>query len=183
MTPAIPDPPATRTPTSPYAGFASRSAALAIDASFLTVAGLCISVLPGLAWNEVLGHSPHWLGTLSGIVAAVLPWLYFTFCWSFNGQTVGGLLIGIAVERSDGRTIGVFRAALRSAIGLLLAPLWMLGYLGILVDRDRRAWHDVVFRTVVRRKNLIPIHHHEPLEQPSLEPPSLGFAPTALDPD
>jgi len=138
--------------TSPYAGFASRSTALAIDVVLITVTALSISVLPGLAWTQVLGDSPQWLGTVSGILAAVLPWAYFTFCWWSSGQTAGGLLIGIAVERSNGRRLSLVQAALRAAIGLMFAPLWLIGYVGILLDHNRRAWHDIVFRTVVRHR-------------------------------
>jgi uncharacterized RDD family membrane protein YckC len=135
-----------------FAGLVSRSSALAIDVALLTVGVLSISVLPGLAWTEVIGRSPGWLGAASGILAAVVPWLYFTFFWWSSGQTAGGLLIGIAVERSNGRRVSFVQAALRAAIGLALAPLWLIGYIGILISRQRRAWHDVVFRTVVRHQ-------------------------------
>ncbi len=139
-------------PSRAFAGLASRSTALLLDVALLTVAGLAISVLPGLAWSEVIGRSPGWLGAASGVVAALLPWLYFTFCWWSSGQTAGGLMIGIAVERSGSRHISFVQAALRAAIGLALAPLWIIGYVGILIDKKRRAWHDVVFRTVVRHR-------------------------------
>jgi uncharacterized RDD family membrane protein YckC len=141
---------ATEVARSPYAGLASRSTALAVDVGLLTVTALSISVLPGLAWNEVIGTSPGWLGAGSGAVAAVLPWLYFTFCWWSSGQTAGGLLIGIAVQRTSGRPISIIHAGLRAAIGLALAPIWLVGLVGILWDAQRRAWHDIVFRTVVR---------------------------------
>jgi uncharacterized RDD family membrane protein YckC len=135
---------------SPYAGLVSRLIALVVDVALLTVAGLAISVLPGLAWDEVIGTSPGWLGASSGLLAALLPWLYFTFCWWSTGQTAGGLLIGTGVRRTDGRRVSIALAALRAAIGLALAPLWLVGLVGILWDSRRRAWHDVVFRTVVR---------------------------------
>jgi uncharacterized RDD family membrane protein YckC len=146
---AAPDP-VTESTSSAYAGLASRSTALAIDVALLTVGALTISVLPGLAWDEVVGTSPGWLGVASGVLAALLPWLYFTFSWWWNGQTVGDLFIGIAVQRQSGRRVSMVQAALRAAIGLALVPLWLLGMLGILWDTRRRAWHDVVFGTVVR---------------------------------
>jgi hypothetical protein len=109
--------------SSPYAGLVSRSIALGVDVALLTVAALAISVLPGLAWDEVIGTSPGWLGSTSGLVAAALPWLYFTCCWWWTGQTAGGVLIGTAVRRTDGRRLSLLRCALRAAIGLALAPL------------------------------------------------------------
>ena len=141
---------ATARAASPYAGFVSRTIALTVDVALLTVAALAISVLPGLAWDEVIGTSPGWLGTTSGMLAAVLPFLYFTGCWWWAGQTAGGVLIGTAVRRTDGRRLSLVRSALRAAVGLALAPLWLFGLLGILWDPRRRAWHDLVFRTVVR---------------------------------
>jgi uncharacterized RDD family membrane protein YckC len=166
---------------SSYAGLASRVTALAVDAALLTVVGLSISVLPGLAWNEVIGTSPGWLGVASGIVAGLLPWLYFTFCWWSSGQTAGDLLIGIGVERASGRRVSVLQAALRAAIGLAFAPVWLVGFVGILVDRRRRAWHDVVFRTVVRHRNPHSDPQPEASDEPSREmgaPDRLGLEPS-----
>lgn len=147
---AIETVPETAGTTTTFAGLVSRLTALAVDATLLTVACLSISVLPGLAWDEVIGRSPGWLGAVSGTVSTVLPWLYFTCCWRLSGQTAGNLLVGISVQRADGRRISLLQAALRAAIGLALAPLWLVGMLGILWNPQRRAWHDVLLRTVVR---------------------------------
>jgi uncharacterized RDD family membrane protein YckC len=60
------------------------------------------------------------------------------------------MLMGIAVRRNNGHEDPtLIQAALRSAFGLALFPLWMVGLLAILWDEKRRAWHDKVFRTVV----------------------------------
>lgn len=134
-----------------YAGLVSRLTALVADVLILTLACLVISVMPSLAWTQVVGRSPGWLGVSSAIVASLLPWAYFTVAWWITGQTLGGLLVGTTVTRGDGRRALLIQAALRAAIGLALAPLWLVGLLGVLWSRDRRAWHDVVFRTVVRR--------------------------------
>jgi len=134
-----------------YAGLASRVTALAIDAAILTITALTISILPVVAWREVIGTSPSWLKALCGILAAVLPWLYFTLSWHWSGQTAGNLLIGIAVRRDGGGGVSIVQAGLRAAIGLAFAPIWLAGLLGILWSKRRRAWHDVVFRTIVCR--------------------------------
>jgi uncharacterized RDD family membrane protein YckC len=134
-----------------YAGLVSRLAALAVDVILLTVVSLLVSVLPSVSWQQVIGRSPGWLGTASAMAAGLLPWAYFTVAWWMGGRTLGGLVMGTAVERPDGRRVLLVVAALRSAIGLVLAPLWLLGLVGVLWDKRRRAWHDVVFHTVVRR--------------------------------
>jgi uncharacterized RDD family membrane protein YckC len=135
---------------SPYAGLVSRFAALAFDVALLTAACLAVSVLPSLAWEEVLGDSPGWLSVASGIVAAVLPWAYFTVSWSLTGQTLGDVLLGIVVRRRDGELMSLPHSALRALVGLLLPVVWLIGMFAVLWDERRRAWHDRLFRTVVR---------------------------------
>ncbi len=136
---------------SPYAGLVSRLAALAIDAALLTAAALALRLVPELAWLQVIGRTPPgWLVTVAGVLAGVLPWIYFTVCWWLTGQTLGGVPIGVVVRRRDGRDVSLLHAAVRAAVGLLLAPLWLVGMLFVVFDSRRRAWHDLVLGTVVR---------------------------------
>jgi hypothetical protein len=64
---------------------------------------------------------------------------------------VGGLLLGEAVYRTDGSRVGAVRAGLRAFLGLLLAPVWLVGMTLTTMDPRRRALHDVLFGTTVRR--------------------------------
>ena len=132
------------------AGLVSRVAAIVVDVLVLTVAVLVVGSLPTTAANAVLGDAPGWLVAGCAVVAVLLPWAYFTVCWWLVGESVGGLVLGVHVRRADGRRLSPLRAALRALVGLLLAPLWTVGLLGVLTDRRRRAWHDRVFGTVVR---------------------------------
>jgi uncharacterized RDD family membrane protein YckC len=134
-----------------YAGLASRLVALTVDVALLTVAGLLVSLLPPLAWSQVVGDPPGWFTATCAVIAAALPWAYFTAAWWFGGQTAGGLLVGIRVARTNGQRPRLLQAALRAFIGLLLVPLWLIGLVWVLWDPRRRAWHDIVFRTVVLR--------------------------------
>lgn len=134
---------------SPYAGLISRVAALAVDVLVLTLASLAVTTLPAVAWQQIIGRLPDWLAVLSTFLGAVLPWVYFTACWWLGGHTVGGLIIGTVVRRTNGCELSLFQAATRALLGLVLAPLWLIGLLGILLDKRRRAWHDRIFRTVV----------------------------------
>lgn len=147
----------TRVSPHAYAGLVSRLIALAVDVALLTIVGLGVSVLPGLAWREVIGYPPGWFTEASGIVASVLPWAYFTVAWWLGGQTVGGLVVGTRVARMNGRRPRLVQAALRAFVGLLLVPVWLIGLAWVLWDPRRRAWHDIVFRTVVvRSPDLVP---------------------------
>lgn len=132
-----------------YAGLVSRLAALTVDAALLAVAvSMIVSGLP-VVWETLTGTTPGWVQGTAGVVGALLPVVYFAGCWWMTGQTVGGLLLGTVVRRSDGRHLGVVRAALRSLVGLLLPVLWLIGMISVLWDGRRRALHDRLFGTVV----------------------------------
>lgn len=134
-----------------YAGLVSRLLALGVDAALLTVAVPVVGVLAPALWGALAGSAPQWLRVCSGVLAAVTPFTYFWLCWCTTGRTVGGLLLGTAVRRPDGGRVRVLRAAARAFLGLLFAPLALAGMLLTVVDPRRRALHDLLLRTVVRR--------------------------------
>jgi uncharacterized RDD family membrane protein YckC len=126
-------------------------AALLIDVAVLSLAAAAIRLLPPMAWEQVLSRpAPAWLKDTCAVLAAVLPWAYFTGSWWLAGQTVGDLVIGIDVRRTDGGRMGLLHAAVRALLGLLLAPLWIVGLVVVLWDDRRRALHDILLRSTVR---------------------------------
>jgi uncharacterized RDD family membrane protein YckC len=138
-------------PAVAYAGLVSRAGALLIDIAVLVVATWAVGELPVLAWQQVIARDvPSWLSVAAHVAAAVLPWVYFTSFWWLTGQTPGDLVTGVVVRRVDGGELSFWHAAIRSLGCLLLAPLWLVGLVAVLWDRRRMAWHDHVFRTVVR---------------------------------
>lgn len=138
-------------PRSGYAGIVSRLSALGADVVVLLLADIVVGALPRMAWQQlVVRPVPGWLTAGSAAVAALLPWTYFTVGWWLSGQTLGNRLFGIAVHDRDGHGPSFVQSAIRAAVGLLLAPLWLIGLLGVLWDERRRAWHDRLFGTVVR---------------------------------
>ena len=136
---------------SPYAGLVSRFVALVLDGLVVAILVLAVASLPELTWASLSPHSvPRWLSGASSILATAVAPLYFAGLWAMSGQTLGDLATGITVEHRDGRRIAYPHALLRAVIGLLLAPIWLVGMIAILVDRRRRAWHDRLLRTDVR---------------------------------
>jgi len=86
---------------------------------------------------EALGRSPLYLALLLAV-----PALFFLGFWTRGGQTLGMRAWRIRVVRADGSPLGP-----RQALGRLGASLlsWLClgaGFLWVLVDRDRAAWHD-----------------------------------------
>jgi uncharacterized RDD family membrane protein YckC len=137
--------------SSAYAGIVSRLVALGLDAIAITLSVLAVTTLPVVIWQDVAPiGAPGWLATACAVAGLFVPWVYFTFYWWLTGQTPGGLATGIVVEHRDGHRMSLPHAALRAGIGLLLAPVCLVGMLAVLSDSRRRAWHDRLLRTDVR---------------------------------
>lgn len=80
----------------------------------------------------------------------VIGW-FFSWFWIRGGQTLGMRAWHIQVRRAGGGPLTWRRAVVRFGAALLsLAPAG-LGFWWILVDRERRAWHDRIAGTVVVR--------------------------------
>jgi uncharacterized RDD family membrane protein YckC len=134
-----------------YAGLVSRLAALLIDVAVLSLAAAAVRLLPPMAWEQVVSRpAPGWLKDTCAVLATLLPWAYFTFSWWLAGQTLGAIVIGIDVRRTDGGPLALPHSAVRALVGLLLAPLWIVGLILVLWDPRRRALHDVVLRSTAR---------------------------------
>ena len=90
----------------------------------------------------------------------VLEWVYraallalvvgfFGVFWTLRGQTLGMASWRLRVEREDGSLLGWSDTVRRLGWALVaLLPLG-LGFLWILFDPERRAWHDRLSRTRV----------------------------------
>jgi uncharacterized RDD family membrane protein YckC len=83
------------------------------------------------------------------LLLAYAAWVLVLFS---NGTTPGKRLLGIHVIRDDGFPATLGRMVMREWIGKVIsACICGLGYVGILVDRERRALHDRLVRTYVIR--------------------------------
>jgi uncharacterized RDD family membrane protein YckC len=72
----------------------------------------------------------------------IIPLLFFSGFWWRGGQTLGMRAWRLKVVRMDGSALS-WGDALKRHLGALLSCLALgLGFLWILVDRDRLAWHD-----------------------------------------
>jgi uncharacterized RDD family membrane protein YckC len=117
---------------------------MAVDLALISVATLGA----GVAAQLVGVLLPKWIWLATAIpavvtaVIAVLPLAYFLTTVAVTGQTVGKAMMGLRIVRMDGRRLGFARTLLRTLAYLVsLVPLFA-GFLWILVDEDRRGWHD-----------------------------------------
>jgi uncharacterized RDD family membrane protein YckC len=146
--PAMPAVPATST----YAGFGARFAAFLLD--LLIMVGL--SLVVGFALGIFMGlmgladaSSIEVMGNLLGIL---LNWLYFAGLESSARMaTVGKRALGLVVTDLEGRRIGFGRATGRHFGKILSALVLGIGYLSILYNPRKQAWHDQMAGCLVLR--------------------------------
>ena len=129
----------------------------------LVAAAVADALLGIVAWSlaamwllvGVLAFRAKPLDVLDGLVlaAAVLALggalhvIYHTVLVGGCGQTLGRMLLGVAVVRRDGAPAGYGRALLRCLGGGLCLLTLGLGRLLVLFTRDRRALSDLVAGT------------------------------------
>lgn len=134
-----------------YAGAASRLVAFAVDVGatwgIYTLGAGAVSLASQLVTGHSLTLAHH---QAIGIVAlGVWGYVYFAYQWALNGKTIGMALFGLQVVQADGSPITVRQAMLRTLVLPLSFAFAGLGLLGILVQRERRALHDLIARTAV----------------------------------
>jgi uncharacterized RDD family membrane protein YckC len=134
-----------------YAGAVTRLVAFAADigASWgiftLALAGL------GFAINLVTGKQVNLTSRQILALIAIIIWefVYFAYQWALGGKTIGMALLGIRVVATDGDPITPKQAVIRTVTLPLSFLLFGLGFLGILLNKDRHALHDRLAKTVV----------------------------------
>ena len=83
------------------------------------------------------------------MVFAAWQFFYFGYSWAASGKTFGMAVLGIRVVRADGAWAEPWRGVLRALVFPLSFLLFGLGFLGILVQREHRALHDLIAGTAV----------------------------------
>jgi uncharacterized RDD family membrane protein YckC len=136
-----------------FTGVALRSVALAIDLSLVAIYSWVLLTEPALrAWN----------GPVLAALLVALPAAYFIVGWGRFGATLGMRLLNLRIVRSrDGGRIGYLTATVRFVLTALslCAILFLIGGILILpmvIDRRRRAIHDLISGTVVVRPGWNP---------------------------
>ena len=118
-------------------GLGRRLAACLYDGLVL----LAVLMFAGALWvalSRAAAPPGDWLfrGYLLSIAA-----LFFGAFWT-RGETLGMRAWKLHLVAADGRAPGWGRALLRFAVALVSWAAFGLGFLWVLVDRHRLAWHD-----------------------------------------
>ena len=139
-----------------YAGFVTRLIAFAFDQ---LIVGLVVSVVVLLAEFVTSAFGVNeWFGTgdLTGVIvttlvivtSALIFILYDLLFWMLAGQTPGKRFLGVRVVRTDGERLK-WGNAIRRKVGYWISAILFLGYLWVLIDNRRQAWHDHLAGTMV----------------------------------
>ena len=82
--------------------------------------------------------------------------LELTYLVGATGQSWGRRIAGIKVVDAEVKPIGFWRALGRNLLALYIsAPLFSFGFLWVIWDGQKQAWHDKVFRTYVVRRVVL----------------------------
>ena len=141
-----------------YAGFISRLLALIIDVGLIIIVlalgssllATAVDVLGLREWfDSFIGSAGFFAGFFAVINGLVIVIGYLVLFWMLTGQTLGMMLMGLRVVSRTGGRVTLWRAILRIIGYFLLPGIFFFGFLWILGDDKREAWHDKLGRTYV----------------------------------
>ncbi|MGD8743808.1 MAG: RDD family protein [Granulosicoccaceae bacterium] len=133
----------TSSPDYPRAGLIRRLLAAVYDllliAAIWLIAGFIALPLSGgeaIAPDNTLGHALYSMYLYS------VTFAFFGWFWTRGGQTLGMRAWRLRVEQPDHSTMTWRQALIRFLVAILSWGACGLGVLWILVDKDKRTWHD-----------------------------------------
>jgi uncharacterized RDD family membrane protein YckC len=141
-----------------YAGFVSRAAGFLLDYAILIVIVLGVGLLVGALFRganvDLNSCSMDGVACIAGrgflaVFAMLAGPVYCIIFWILAGQTIGQYVLGVRVVRLDGRRMGFWSSLLRWLGYQLCILTFGIGFLWVLVDDQRRGWHDLIARTCV----------------------------------
>ena len=134
-----------------YAGAASRLASFVID--LILSAGVFCVALAAISYGAqvITGNLVSWNRSTPVVAALFAVWelLYFGFSWATSGRTPGMALFGLRVVRTDGAVLDPRHALIRTLVFPFSFLFLGLGFLGIFVQREHRALHDLAAGSAV----------------------------------
>jgi len=131
----------------PAPGFLRRLAAQFYDL-FLLIALLFLAtalLLPFTAGEAVSTQKTF----IYRIYLTVISFLFYGWFWTHGGQTPGLRAWKIKVLTLDQKSISWKQALLRFATAIVSWGFFGLGFFWILIDKNRRSWHDHLSKTAL----------------------------------
>ena len=131
------------------AGFWIRTAALVIDSVVLTIATAILAAV-ALQQNyfETFGsETVDW--TAGDTLSVLLSIAYGILMVAALSGTIGKLILGMRIVRTDGTRVSLGRAALRYVAQILSVLTIFIGYVMVAFRQDKRSLHDLIADTAV----------------------------------
>lgn len=125
-------PPASELVMLPRAAFIDRLAGFALDVILIAI------TVQVLAFDRDEGR-----------VFFLLALAYHITFWTLKGTTLGGIICQLRLVRVDGSPLRFPDALVRALTGIFSLAVFGLGFLWVLRDPERQAWHDRVAGTYV----------------------------------
>ena len=143
-----------------YAGFGRRLLAYFVDSILLFIVGLVIQYILGLdpfsflAETQPLETRTSASQGLASLVSLTIGLIYFLIFWvNYDGATPGKKLMAIKIVRDDGSRI-TYPVAFVRYLGTFVSSFFLgSGYLWVIWDKKKQAWHDKIARTIVIKTN------------------------------
>jgi uncharacterized RDD family membrane protein YckC len=134
-----------------YAGAVSRLVAFAADATVTNTLFLLALASVSYGVSVITGKTITWSrdDLVVGVIYVGWEFVYYAYSWAASGKTFGMALLGVRVVDKSGAQVRPREAIVRTLALPLSFLLLGLGFLGILVQRDRRALHDLIAGTAV----------------------------------
>lgn len=134
-----------------YAGFWRRFLAYLIDTTIISIPPLgVISLLKIRSYD----FDPE---LVMSILVILLGLVYFVYYWvKKDGQTLGNKLLAIRVVREDKGQITIGTGLVRYTGYYVSSVILYLGFLWVLWDKKKQAWHDKIAKTLVIKTEAKP---------------------------
>jgi len=120
----------------PRAQFKDRLAAFALDFILVMIVA------------QVLGSDSRHDDVVMRILL-VVGLAYHVGFWTWKGTTLGGIICNLRLVRTDGAPLKFADALVRGLTGIFSLLVFGLGFLWVIRDPERQAWHDRVAGTYV----------------------------------
>ncbi|QXE00912.1 RDD family protein [Terribacillus sp. DMT04] len=133
-----------------YAGFWMRFWAYLAD--LLVVFGLTGLLVKPFTMIESFQEATLWFWSISGLLSGLVFFAYFLFMTKWRGQTLGKMIFGIRVIRTDGQQLSWLDALIREVVGRFIHRIffWMfIVYIVVAFTPKKQGVHDYFADTLV----------------------------------
>ncbi len=121
----------------PPAPLIRRLAAMFYDALLVVALWMVLGFI-----GVILNRGEAVSGPLFNSLLFLATFIFFAGFWTRNGQTLGMQVWGVRIQTPEGYRITLIQALLRFFVAMFSAACLGLGYLWMLIDKERLTWHD-----------------------------------------